>query len=94
VARDEAGGLAEVERYDRWTCDGPVDLSPGKCGEPGSYYYVPYIDRSRADWIAAHGAGSPAGERVDVVRRIWWLDPTRAPRVEDCVLQRCTAVRR
>jgi hypothetical protein len=95
VARDERGQLAEVERFDAWSCEGPVDTSPGKCGAPGSYFYVPYLDESRAAYVAGHTSpGDDAGAPVEVVRRIWWLDEPGAPRTTDCVLQRCTAVRR
>jgi hypothetical protein len=94
VARDAHGDLAEVERFDGWQCDGPVDVSPGRCGEPGSYFYVGYIDDSRADYIARHAAAEGPRESVEVVRRIWWLDGPGAPRATDCPLRRCSAVRR
>ncbi len=95
VARDAHGELAEVERFDAWSCEGPVDTSPDRCGAPGSYFYVPYLDASRASYISSHSShGGDDGARVEVVRRIWWLDGPGAPRTTDCVLQRCTAVRR
>jgi len=92
VARDGRGQLAEVQRFEAWSCGGPVDTSPAKCGAPGSYFYVPYLDEEAAGYVAGHaGAG---GTPVEVVRRIWWLDQPGAPRTTDCVLQQCTAVRR
>jgi hypothetical protein len=93
VARDEHGQLAEVERFDGWLCEGPVDTSPGRCGTPGSYFYVPYLDESRIEYIAKH-PGDGHGDPVEVIRRIWWLDEPGAPQTTDCVLQRCSAVRR
>lgn len=93
VARERSGGVAEVERYVDWTCDTPVDTSPDRCGAPGSYFYAPYLDRARAEYVAGH-RGTGDGSPVDVVRRIWWLEAPGAPRVEDCVLAHCTAVRR
>jgi hypothetical protein len=92
VARDARGEVLEVERFDGWQCEGPVDASPSKCGEPGSFFYVSYIDDSRVDYVAKHAAAQGPRETVDVVRRIWWLG--EAPRETDCVLQRCSAVRR
>jgi hypothetical protein len=94
VARDASGRVVEVERFDGWRCDGPVDVSPARCGAPGSYFYVPYIDDSRVDYIAKHSSGDGPRESVDVIRRIWWLDPGEAPRATDCELQRCSAVHR
>jgi hypothetical protein len=108
VARDAAGHVAEVERFDAWQCERPVDVSPGTCGAPGSYTYTPYIDESRARWVAEHAAQGAngksasthgadgeraAGEPVDVVRRIWRVDEG-PPHVTDCLLERCSAVRR
>jgi hypothetical protein len=92
VARDRDGVLGEVERYDRWRCDGEIDVSPGRCGAPGSFHYTPYLDASRVAYIGSHSASDGAGEAVDVVRRIWWLDVPGKPRTTDCLLQRCTAV--
>jgi hypothetical protein len=94
VARDESGKLSEVERYDGWRCPAPVDVSPSQCGEPGSFFYTTYLDASRAAYIADHGASDGVGRPVDVVRRIWWLDEPGPPRITDCVLQSCSAVRR
>jgi hypothetical protein len=94
VVRDGSGQVAEVERYDRWRCDGEIDVSPAKCGTPGSFTYTPYIDASRVGYIAGHTVSEASGDPVEVVRRIWWLDAPGAPRTTDCVLQRCTAVRR
>lgn len=94
VARTADGRLAEIERFDGWACDGPLDVTPPRCGEPSSYFYTPYIDASQVEYIEhhAHAEGVPA--RVDVVRRIWWLDGGGPPRTTDCLLQTCTAVRR
>ncbi|HEY5242726.1 MAG TPA: hypothetical protein VIJ22_14700 [Polyangiaceae bacterium] len=94
VARDQRGNLAEIERYDRWRCEEPVDVTPAKCGEPGSFHYSIYLDASQAAYIAEHPAKDGSGEPVDVVRRIWWLDAPGSPRTTDCVLESCLAVRR
>jgi hypothetical protein len=93
VARDEDGRVAEVRRFEEWSCEGPIDTSPGKCGPPGSYFYVPYLDEEARSYVGSHAGGS-RGAPVEVVRRIWWLDQPGAPRTSDCLLQRCTAVRR
>jgi hypothetical protein len=96
VARDERGQIVEVGRYESWQCDGPIDVSPAACGEPGSYFYVGYLDRERADYIAGHRGTGTSPAPVDVIRRIWWLenDSPGPPRTTDCLLQRCTAVHR
>jgi len=97
VARDARGQIVEVERYEGWQCDGPVDVSPAACGEPGSYFYVGYLDAERAEYIAHHPGADGSRAPVDVVRRIWWLETAASPgppRTTDCVLQRCTAVHR
>jgi hypothetical protein len=91
VARDAGGHVREVERYARWSCDEPLDVSPGRCGAPGSFFYVPYLDTDGSAYVAAH-AGDGQGQPVDVVRRIWWLEGGGPPRVEDCLLSRCRAV--
>jgi len=99
VARDAGGALTEVERWDAWMCPGPVDTSAEACREQGPYFAVGYIDASRAAWVTGHSAGPAEGagearEPVEVVRRIWWLEGEGAPRSSDCVLARCSAVRR
>jgi hypothetical protein len=96
VARDASGAVAEVDRFEAWRCDRPIDLSPAVCGPPESFFYSPYLDQGRADYVAAHGAadGAPGGAPEDVVRRIWRLDAPGPPRIDDCLLARCTAVRR
>jgi hypothetical protein len=94
VARTADGQLAEIERFDGWACDGPVDVSPGRCGEPSSYFYTPYIDASRVEYVERHTHAEGVPAKVDVVRRIWWLDGGGPTRTTDCLLQTCTAVRR
>lgn len=93
VARDAAGSLVEVRRYDRWRCEGPLDLSPRACNAP-RFDYSNYLDAEHAAYVASHSTGDGHGEPVEIVRRIWWLDQPGPPRTTDCVLQRCTAVRR
>ncbi len=97
AARDEHGELAEVGRFEWWECGGTVDASPSRCGEPGSFDYVPYLDDESVQYIARHAPPGDSGGKarpVDVVRRIWWLTQPGPPRIEDCVLARCRAVRR
>jgi hypothetical protein len=94
VARTADGQVAEIERFDGWSCDGPVDVSPARCGEPSSYFYTPYIDASRVEYIERRAHAEGVRAPVDVVRRIWWLDRSGPPRIADCLLTTCTAVRR
>lgn len=93
VARDAAGNVREVRRYDRWRCEGPVDVSPRACDTP-RFDYSNYLDAEQAAYVASHSNGDGQGDPVEIVRRIWWLDEPGPPRTTDCVLQRCTAVRR
>ena len=93
VARVADGQVAEVERFDGWACDGPVDVSPSRC-EPRDFFFTPYLDASRVDYVAQHTRADGVREKVDVIRRIWWLESAGPPRTTDCLLQTCTAVRR
>ncbi len=94
VARTADGEVAEIERFDGLSCEGPIDVTPPQCGEPSAYFYTPYIDASRIEYVERHAHAEGARARVDLVRRIWRLDGSGPPRTSDCLLQTCTAVRR
>jgi len=94
VARDTAGRLHEVDQLSAWDCGGRPDVAAGRCsGAP--FYSVPYKDAEAVDYIVTHAGHSPAAAPVTLVRRIWRLGRSAADtRVEDCVIQQCTAVPR
>jgi hypothetical protein len=94
VARDGRGGAAEVERFDGWRCPEPLDTSPARCAAEGPFFQVAYIDASREAYIVGHAGEGGERENVDVVRRIWRLEGDGPPRMTDCLLEQCTAVRR
>jgi hypothetical protein len=96
IARDARGAVSEIERWDGWRCEAPVDLSfsPDRCGTARRVEIARNQDGFRAAYIAGHSAPAGGGEPIEIVRRIWWLDGRGGARVLDCPIQRCTAVRR
>ncbi|EYF07243.1 hypothetical protein [Chondromyces apiculatus] len=96
VARTADGRVHPVRAFVDWSCDGALDLSPARCGEPGSFDYTGYLDAEDAAHLeAAHLEAHHApgvGEPVEIVRRVWKLGEVAGPPgIEDCPLHRCRA---
>jgi hypothetical protein len=86
LARVE-GRVDEVDRFVAWRCEGEPDL----CEQGGAISTSDPVDRELFAWVRAHpGQGEIP---VELVRRIWRFSGD-AVRVEDCLVQRCRAVRR
>jgi hypothetical protein len=88
VARVE-GRVEEVDRFVSWRCEG----EPESCDQEGAISTTEPVDREILGWVHAHAGDSPAAISVELVRRIWRFSRD-AVRVEDCLVQRCRAVRR
>ncbi|MEZ4450353.1 MAG: hypothetical protein R3B09_12820 [Nannocystaceae bacterium] len=85
--RDAAGRLREVELYDAWSCDAPIDGLARRCvGD--DVRGLDYLDDAAERHILAHpGEGA---EAVALVRRIWrFTGDDAAPAVDECEIARC-----
>ncbi len=99
LARDASGQVGEVTRFGSWLCDGNLEKSsaPILCGAAGSFSFTPYQDQDLLHWVRTNPgvADAPRSEPVELVRRIWRLGNSDGPpKVEDCLVTRCRAVRR
>lgn len=92
VARDSAGRLHPVRDYVGWQCPEPVNTDPEQC-QAFPFYYIPYVDAGTLRYLRSHSAEVGAGARVDLVFHIWRLGPGGIESEQDCVIQRCRAVR-
>ena len=85
VARAE-GRIEEVDRFVAWSCQGEPDLCAGR-----DVSTTGPVDGEILGWVRSHtGEGTIA---VELVRRIWRFSGDQV-RVEDCLIQRCRAVRK
>jgi hypothetical protein len=96
VALDTTGTPHELTAFDRFDdCVPPVDTSLARCIEDGQVYTIDYVDREAQATILARTGESRDGESIEIVRRIWRLDPSRAGSPsDDCLISRCRAERR
>lgn len=92
VARDAAGHLHPVSDYSSWQCARPVDDDPMRC-EAFPFYYIPYVDTGTLRYVRSHSAEVKTGAPVDLVFHIWRLGPHGVESEENCLIQRCRAVR-
>jgi hypothetical protein len=92
-ARASSGELSEVFTWTDWRCDGPLSIETPPDHAQKMAYSIPYRDREAQEWLTTHQGDG--GERVDVVRHIWWLTPDPGqPAQEDRLILHCQAVRR
>ncbi len=89
VARRD-GAITEVDRFAEWRCEG----EPRACQGEGAISTTEPVDRELLGWVRAHAGDSPAAVPVELVRRTWLFALDGDVRVEDCLIQRCRAVRR
>jgi hypothetical protein len=87
VARKD-GQIEEVDRYVDWSC-----VLAESCGREGAIATTEPVDRELMGWVRAHAGDSAAAAPVELVRRTWHFEAAGV-RIEDCVLQRCRAVRK
>ena len=90
AVRSTSGALSEVSAWTEWRCDGPLSIETPHDHAERTAYSIPYRDREAQEWLTSHqGEG---GERVDVVRHIWWLRPDAGqPPQEDRLILHCQA---
>jgi hypothetical protein len=87
VAR-RGDNIDEVDRYVDWSC-----VEAESCDGEGAISTTEPVDRQLMGWVRAHAGQSSQAAPVELVRRTWRFSRDGV-RVEDCVIERCRAVRR
>jgi len=96
MALDARGRAHEVTEYVGWQCEGPLSDGSADCPTgPEHILTIGYVDRSAIEHVEAHPGRGPAGEPVQLVRRVWRLSSRSGPPSHaDCLMVQCRAVRR
>jgi hypothetical protein len=84
-----------VHEFDARACPALPPLDGARCAERHDVETIPYHDRDADAYLREHAAPSAGGEPVDVVRHAWIFTADDGPPESlDCVIARCSAVRR
>ena len=96
VVRDSAAALHEVYEYASFSCKAAIDVDPPRCRASRDFESIGYIDRDIKEYIEKYSTPNlEMGEPVELVRHIWrFQDGSGEVLLEDCLLQRCQAVRK
>lgn len=90
VARTEDGRLCELDAFEAYRCEGPIDLRAASHPECGADAEHPEQDR-KSEAILRSRAGE-GGRRIVVTRRTFRVDRPSGPVViSDCGLLVCSA---
>lgn len=90
AARTEDGRLCELDAFDAFRCEGPIDLRVAAHPECRGDAHHPEQDRKAEAFLRSHeGAG---GAKIEVIRRTFRVDrPGGAITTEDCHIVTCSA---
>lgn len=89
IAVVTADGVAEVERFSRWRCDGPIAIDPRQCVAQWPYFHVEARDLEVLAFVEhAEDPGDDA-RPATLIRRVWRLGDVA--QVDDCVIATCEA---